>query len=566
MTTKPALLLASVTLAAACNFQLKTHGFGGVTSAEPTEPTAQPTGGVTMTAAPSTARPIVTATQHVDVAVDHPNPLVIEGLGGVAEADLFSKHNIKQGCEGYVTEGPGVVLELAKPLEHAVISAPGAGVLLAKFGGKYVCASPSTVMTTPVLKLDVWPAGKIELFAGHYHQHAKIQYAIEIEDPARKRDLGWDKGDKGLVLKALPDKAEIRALAIPAAGKTPRDVTECRGFHFRKQPDLAMTLERPLAGLELNGRSGSAFSLMLVGPIPADGRNLPSRCYDDGHAVLARLEAGSYAIKIGTKGEAATVTMVVRGPKTPRDPAMLAPAIPDQLDHAGRALVNQFPELGEDDVMSSDPLRQKLFLIAPKQLFVFPTYDLDESVAQIHPRIGISTDDGLPEHTKFDYPKKNEPLLFIGREQYLSADGNVYHILPKDTALEPSGSIQLPATARNSVLGWGSSVNGAGAEDKGQLDAYWKLSHQFDACSQQVWAPFNDKIGALKREAYSEARDERIRSLERAGREREFSGCGETHLNSARDAEHKRLMASRTARRNAGLKDIAKRLAAMFGK
>ena len=236
-------LILTVALAGCNLIQINGKPLGGEQLERPGQAATGPAAGGATGATGAAAAPPVTTTQAVAVKVDfRPNPIVVDNLGGGAEADLFSRFGIREGCEGYVTEQPGAVLAFDHPMSNVTITAPGAAVLYARFGDRYLCASPNSIGETPTLTMATWPAGKVELYAGHYNEHTRIRYAIEIEDTSRSRDLGWSRDGGAIALRALPTKPIIQSVAIPAAGKTPRG--------FVSGPDQSRIARRNCGGEE----------------------------------------------------------------------------------------------------------------------------------------------------------------------------------------------------------------------------------------------------------------------------------------------------------------------------
>ena len=281
----------------------------------------------------------------------------------------------------------------------------------------------------------------------------------------------------------------------------------------------------------------------------------------------SRLERGTYAIAIGTKGQPTPVTLVVRAPDAEPDFLALAKVIPDGLPLAERMIEAHFPELVSEDVWRIDSLRQKVYATAPRALFVFPAFDLDDSVAQFVPRVdrGIALQ-GPMDAGKILYPHKDEPLLVVDKNHVMAADGSMFQVSWKDLVGAPAGAIWLPETARNAGLSMEYSFNAKGPDDKANIAKLEKIEAAYGKCAEKVWAPIENKIEAIKRGAWSEAREERMQALDRQGRAKESSACGTTRLEKARETLGKELMASRTKRRTAGLKAIRKRMNELFAR
>src|SRR5579883_2768546 len=95
-----------------------------------------------------------------------------------------------------------------------------------------------------------------------------------------------------------------------------------------------------------------------------------------------------------------------------------------------------------DRLMLSEEARLEEFLTEPKELFVFANADLER--ARVRERIwttSMETSDTEADKLPKEHLRKDEPLLRIGTEEVLSADGLVWEVREDLLAEAPSGPI-----------------------------------------------------------------------------------------------------------------------------
>src|SRR6185436_7708068 len=104
--------------------------------------------------------------------------------------------------------------------------------------------------------------------------------------------------------------------------------------------------------------------------------------------AFPQLQPGVYALRIGTRNVHTVAHVVLRGKKSTRDPLVLGQFIPEKMALVERLLRFHFPLLEANDVWESDEVRQHLFDVAPRSLFVFPAADFSNASAYLDPRLG----------------------------------------------------------------------------------------------------------------------------------------------------------------------------------
>jgi hypothetical protein len=262
---------------------------------------------------------------------------------------------------------------------------------------------------------------------------------------------------------------------------------------------------------------------------------------------------------------------VVRGKGTALDPRTAPAKFPELVPLEQRVVTGHFPLLDDDDAHDSDPTREWLFMTAPKQLFVFPKYDLDGKVAKLYAtakRGGYSYSSGKsPWHPKAPaeaFPKANEPLLLLASGQALAADGSIFNVEMKDVTDKPSGAVVIPASARNPHLTWDHAVHARGPEDDKVYQAYEKAVKDYDACNDRVWKPAEKQIEAIRARPWWQQSEGQIQQIKDAASASVDRTCKPDALEKKKEDTWMELMKSRSARRDAALGRVKVRIEALF--
>lgn len=467
-----------------------------------------------------------------------PNPTLIGTYSSKAEVSTSGAPHGASNCYGYVGEEPAVVLNLTSAMANTRISAPGAGLILAEFGDrKYICREASYGSGAPSVVLDPeWPAGEIKLFVGG-QQGKTYNYEIRVEDEKRPLDIAWKDKVKPVDLSDMPKDPIIVSEITPKSNGVKNG--NCEGAFFRDTPDMAFVLKRPLADFTVEVRSAKPIAVQVVGPLTEDGRNIPTRCLSQERMTYNRLEAGHYALRVGTpaSGDEVLYHVLMRGKDTSRNPVFVPTKFAETIALQESVVTFHFPQLLNSDLENSESNRESIFLSSPKAMFVFPKFNMDKSVAQI---LGGATP--IDAKTPLEYPKENEPLLLLDAQgTVMAADGSMFRVNMKDLQDEPSAAIAVPAAPRNMGMPFDRAFRSAGPEDAKAVAAYQAAQKAEDACH------------------------DRQRSSVEGGFESACAGL-EKATEKKKETLEKDLLKTRTARRAASLAKIKPRLEGFFKK
>jgi len=519
---------------------------------------------ILVTASAATAGP-----QTFSVKPNFTNPTTL-ATGKVKSAmESGSKLGFTGDCgDMHFQATPIATLDVTAATSKLMVSVAGPDAVAIKIGSGFVCTVTSRAGEVAQTMLDDWPAGKAEIYAGGSKQDFTWSYTLAIEELDRPVELGWDKVEK-LTLDAAPKQPV--AYTIDAKGATRSDLHLVNGCNaeYRAKPDLVLEVTQPVDGLEVLARQNDdGTDLRLAGPVPEDHRNVPSTCMGDRgeKRALGTLEPGLYGLYIGGNGKAspATINVVVTSKTTPRDPVAPAPTIPAKVALGERSVYLQFPQLTSDDVYHLDAPRAGLWAAAPAQLLVYIRRDLDSgNAALIRWDTNGDGDDVWPtkEAPAVAYPAKGEPVLSLGGNHVLTADGLVFEVRAEDIVDAPVGALAFPADARDPQATFAQSLAVAGADDAAITGDVDKARTKYSACFDKAWGPTATKILALKeRGGITEAEQAKMDAMNRSATAKAEKKCGLAGLLKKQDAAWVKLIKSRTARRAKLLADVKARL------
>ena len=404
-----------------------------------------------------------------------PNPMVVGTFATKGEVNVRKQPHGVENCSGFVGETPAAIIKFTSSMKQTRISAPGAKLIVAEFGDhKYIC-DDSYSGTPSVMLNPEWPAGDdIKIYVGGGEDKA-YTYQVKVEDETRPVDILWKDKGKQVELAEVPKEPLVYT---EKTLKEPGTKGRCGDSFFRENPDVVFNLKRPLGDMWIDVRSAKPIDVQLVGPLNESGRNYPTRCGSGDQFNFGRMEAGTYGLRIGTRasGEEVLYHMVVRGKDTKMNPVMPPTTFPDDATVEESDITYHFPQLSTSQAQQ-DANREPLFLATPKQIYVFPKFNMDSSVAQA---IGVTGD-----KTKLEYPKENEPMLLVANGRVMGADGAQFSVNMKDLQANPGAAIVIPAAPRNNEMSFDAALNMKGPEDAKAIAAYEKVVAAEDACSNR---------------------------------------------------------------------------------
>lgn len=414
-----------------------------------------------------------------------PNPTVVGTFSTKAEANIRDQPHGVNRCSGFVGEQATAVIKLTSAMKNTRISAPGARLIVAEMADRqYTCDEQSYDDRAPSVMLDEWPAGDIRIFVGGRKEGEVYNYELRVEDQKRPLDITWKDKVKATEIPELPKDPIVITQSTPK--EAGRKGSRCGNAYFHEVPDVVFSLKRPLGDMSIEVRSAKGIDVELVGPLNESGRDLPTNCGNDNRIGFSRMEAGIYGLRIGTDkaGEEALFHVVVRGKDTTRNPTLPPSKFQDAIALEESVVTWHYPQLTAQDMETSEANREAIFLSAPKELFVFPKFNMDKSVAEVLGGSGSSRDKNAPAP---EYPKENEPLLLLQKSGVvMAADGAMFRVNMKDLQADPGGAVALPAAPRNTWLSFDQALRSKGPEDAKAVAAWEKAEKDVDACESRA--------------------------------------------------------------------------------
>lgn len=524
-------------------------------------------------------------------AAFQPNPIVHDGLRldirSKATADLGVKCEHRLGAGGHTTELPALLLDLQQPWAKLRFRAPlGARALLVTDAkGRAVCSSDRSD-DIPYVDLDDVPPGPVEVRVvgprgGGTPQYTKRHskgprfFRLTVEDLARPATPWWGPTTPSLDLTRGMAKPALRGVVPPRNRPVASSHGPCPGHTFSPAPSLLVDVGRPLRDNWLRSAGLKPHGFWLKGPYAADthrpiASEFKARCYrqDVNHdnIPLGELEPGRYHLHVGLRADqqAPFVSLVFGDEATALDPLVRTGEVPSPLPMELRRLDSFYAMFPRRSEPFGPDLKQAYFLEVPWELFVFPTFDLDDDTAALSSSQGVTR----PAEDERRYPLKDEPLLILwgptGQRNecgVLAADGSVYSkVRLKYLAPRPSGPPAVPTTVRNVVMKWSEAVRLAGPELAKPLASFDAAKKKAQACYSEYWAKHHGGTGGkLLEVTYVNGRVARVEDYSEKVDRRATKRCRLDALDARQDRLFKKLDASYRKRVEATLRRIQAR-------
>ena len=383
-----------------------------------------------------------------------------------------------------------------------------------------------------------WEPGRYDIYPlARYGESGKKSFPYELElyrpsaplppGDAQKLVIGG-KLDKPMLVDVTL-KANRRKLRKAHAGDS------CENVALAPTPDLALTIERPIAGLVIRP---------LPSPTPVTvrleqgGEHPKKYCvrYGNGsrdskgpsYTTQSELrfdknDEGQFGISFGTPtNEEQKITLLVYDASTKLDPMYVRPFGGDNPTLEQRWIGYQMPQLDADELGGADSYEEaeqtaRIFAAVPKQALVYAKLTFDKD---------LGGGDG--------FPVKNEPLVLLGldrdRATVLTADGMKLYVKASHLVLAPDGPIEVPAKPRVAQeKDIGATIAMLAPAQKKLGDAHYAQVKQREACLDRAWEPFRRQLPSYTRPAGVDIvvyKSARTKQIEEAGERAMDKQCG----------------------------------------
>ncbi len=493
---------------------------------------------------------------HVNPAADlATNPAFFGKFKGTATRQLKSFYDLDdQKCHGFLEPKPALVFDEPGTSDAYKITANGEiDILFVEFSDREVlCQRRLEDGQDPAIELANSRGRAYKIYGGRFKKHAATDFALTFENLGQPLNVNWldvkvptltiDSDltpPKFLEIKTTGPQSGTRS---PAHGNDTCSTTPGK-FTYELVPEIRIEVKQP-AVITLGVRSNDSVHMTLVGPIPDDRREIPTRCFAT-HTETLELEAGTYYIRLGFPKDAANVNeninFFVHGAAAALDPLTHFEKTPSNLPVSARALSLHYPFLNATLLLANDTLKYQLFTTVPPSLYVVATQDF--SLDQAAPTASgeqLTNDKSTEARLASESLKKDELLLLInGENLVIAADGSMF-VIPQEylKPAEQADAILLPTTARSTKVALKSALILADESDQGIIEQYKQRQERYNQCVTKTVSNTNadDSDHVKKTCGYARLNDENLR----------FEGQLET---------------SRTQRRNEALNNLRARLA-----
>jgi hypothetical protein len=528
----------------------KPHRIGG------SDPDPQPTAAATAPAAtsggaakaPAASIPVGKPGQLITIpAALTATPLVTE-IGQIGfdttYGHVFGIGGNSPDCGNDITSQPIASIELKQAvpqMELTVVGGSNDGFVLRNANSVWFACEETTGGVPSISRLkEGWQPGRYDIYAvSRYGKNATHPFTVEVSDSSKPAP--WPEKLKTISLPgklASPMFVEVTTQPNRRIARAARAGWGCEKEAFANDPDLALTLERPIPGLVVRPLP-SATPVNLRREAHGDSKKKADKgCptynhdYNSGgpsyHAEhelhFDKEDEGTFGISVGTTDAAkpTTVTLMIYDASTKLDAlAPFAGGAAATLED--RWLGHTFPQLDLRELdqrsYAHQELTAKAFALAPKSTFVYAKLDFDKDIAS-----GNSD----------SFPVKNEALLVTGVERgsvdVLTADGLSFRVKDTHVLLAPEGAAVVPAAPRAlHKLDLGEAMNMLPPTAKNLATAHDKRLAAHEACVDRVWAPYGRQLPTYTHPAGVEIvtyESPRERAIKEAGNNAVDRTCG----------------------------------------
>ena len=443
-------------------------------------------------------------------------PLVIPVNGVIIDSTQSRVvGSLPSECANDMAQTPLVVFELKQvmPKGFSVALTGGGGdglVVRGREKNLVWTACPTSIGIVPTLGdlREGWQPGTYEVLTVA-RGRGTADYQVEFFNTNNRAP--WGSAVQQLTIGKKLAKPMYVEVTVPAGRTRLRELHAGRGckLPFAAEPQLALTLERPIPGLVIRPLPTAEPVALRVESLAAGARDAKHCAHYEESVVVSRYwpswrttaeahfgkdDDGTFGISLANaNGDASfKVTLMIFDASTTFDPVAAVPSVDGVVPFEAREVFKAFPEL---DVRSLElrsyegaALSSKLFARVPKPLFVYAKLDLDKELASA---FGSGT----------GFPKKDEPLVLIGlrnndRARVMTADGLQFELLRKYLVDAPSGPVALPSEPRKLAADlraetvWTLSPPSARAI----REAFEAREMKHGGCADRVWAPYERQL------------------------------------------------------------------------
>lgn len=439
-------------------------------------------------------------------------------VAGVSLDSKFSKQISSRGdsdCGSSTPSKPIATVELkeAMPAGFRVVVTGGGndGFVLVRQDKVFwtVCAYTTSEIPTMGAPQEGWAAGRYDVYPLG-RSSGVADFTVELFNA--EKPAPWSDAVKKVSLGKKLDKPLFIEVTTRAGRQVLREAhsgSSCGEVPLATEPDLALTLERPIPGLVVRPLLARAPVTLRVQEPSTDKRKGNKYCASYQRQTVPNAYAptfeaaseahlnsdaeGTFGLSVAIPDGSARekVTLMIFDASTQFDRLAVMPVQGELPTIQSRALAPFYPQLDVRELALSKhadaELQATLFATAAKELFVYAKLDLDKDIAR--------------SLTNDAFPSKNEPLLVVkadaDRSIVMTADGLELEVKNSHLLLKPDGNPAVPAAPRtlkkDEPLERVLALMPLAA--KPILAEFEARQKKHDDCVDRVWGPFGKQIG-----------------------------------------------------------------------
>jgi len=473
------------------------------------------------------------------------DPLVVSmnAVFDTSWSKVFGFNSRSPDCGLDITSKPIGSFQLAKAdagLSVSLVGHRNDGFVVRK--GDLYWTSCDTTMTIA----EGWQPGRYDVYPlARYGEGGKkvIPFQLELYRPSAP--IAANEGQQKLVIGGKLDKPMLVEVSLKANRRKLREEhagDNCEAVALASTPDLALTIERPIAGLTLRPLpSATPVTVRIEKPGDGDKKHAQKYCIQsrgDGYrssggkspSYTAPSELhfdandeGQFGVSFGTAAnEEMKITLLVYDASTKLDDMTVRAFGGENPTLEQRWIGYQMPQLGTDDLGGADSFEEaehaaRVFAAVPKQALVYAKLTFDKD---------IGGGDG--------FPVKNEPLVLLGLENeratVMTADGMKFYVKPSHLVLVPDGPIEIPTKPRaGKQRDIGATIAMLAPAQKKLGEAHYAQVKHREACQDRAWEPFRRQLPSYTRPAGVDVivvKSARTQQIEEAGERAMDKQCG----------------------------------------
>jgi hypothetical protein len=501
-----------------------------------------------------------------------PNPMIVDAVPFPPTGNTGRDYSFYNCYIGVTSKEPAFTFSVEGETQHIRVLAGHAWPIIQNAAGKYWCGGKYQDLDKVEANLEPGRYSVWFVTNGPNEHPRSSTVSLVVDD--LKRPIQFPDGGRTIAVPAHPTQPIVIEGDVTSQPEVDRGW--CGAGRFGREPDFFLHAAQPIAEVQIELAWAPKRELLRVlRPDEARRPNCPVR---DEPYMRFNLFEGVYAVWVGdaksapgTHYRVAVTTKDMKlDPMTTfsRPIAGMTLAQRELARHYWR--LHRFKSPHGSKTAGHDPLIERLFLEAPRELFVFTRVDL--SAKQVTYESALDQWNAERERDSLPLlapapPRAGEPLLVMSAKgDFLTADGETVAIDPRLVSLDPpSGGPVVPRAPRLTEAPYKAAEELAESDEPKQRAAFTALAQKTQDCYTRYMDQHNKSGDARQFEVVThhggsvttENLADRYDRLASAA-------CHVDRLDKERPKITALMASARTKRRTAQLAKIDQRLRALF--